>query len=152
MLNLVGEYEVRVDAKGRLTLPTALKKQLDSVFKQEFVLKKSLYNICLEFYPISEWNEQMKKFGNLNMFLKDTRDFMRRFQTGYKTVELDNVGRLLIPRDLISYSGIKNDVVVVSMGNFIEIWNKSNHQKFEKDKSIDMAVLAEKVTMGKSNE
>lgn len=150
-MNLVGTYECRVDAKARLMLPSSLKKQLDAVLKQEFVLKKSLHEKCLVLYPISEWNEETKEFKSMftgiNKHLKETQDFIRKFSSGYKTVELDTVGRLLIPKDLLSFSGIKNDVVVVGMGSFLEIWSKPEHEKFEK--STDFNVLVKKITKNK---
>ncbi len=145
MPNLIGTYSCRIDSKSRLMLPAAHKKQLDPVIKQEFVLKKSLYNECLEFYPISEWNKETMMFDTMNKLLKDTRDLMRKFSAGFKTVELDNVGRLLIPKDLLEYSGIKNEVVVVSMINYLEIWAKAKYEKFENDPTINVAELAERV-------
>ena len=149
MLNISGSYECRIDSKGRLMLPAAFKKQLDSVLKQPFVLKRSPYNTCLELYPVASWNEEMDQFKNLNRFLKETRDFIRRFTAGYKEVELDAVGRLLIPKDLKEFSKIKNEVVLASMQSCIEIWSKPEFNKFENDKNIDTAALAVRVTEGK---
>ena len=105
MKTLIGTYECKVDAKGRLMLPTSLKKQLGSL-EEGFVLKRSVFQPCLELFPMSEWNKMMLKINKLNRFVKKNNDFIRRFTAGVKMVEIDATGRLLIPKDLVIFAKI----------------------------------------------
>ena len=98
---IIGTYECKVDAKGRVLLPAPLKKQLASSLQNGFVLKRSVFQPCLELYPMQEWELMMKKIGKLNPFVKKNNDFIRRFTAGVKEIEIDALGRLLIPKDLV---------------------------------------------------
>ncbi|MFZ3274601.1 MAG: division/cell wall cluster transcriptional repressor MraZ, partial [Lutibacter sp.] len=89
MINLIGTYEAKADAKGRLLLSNALKKQLMPMLQEGFVIKRSVFQPCLELYPMSEWNAMMAKVNTLNRFVKKNNDFIRRFTAGVKIVELD---------------------------------------------------------------
>ena len=111
MQHLIGTYECKADAKGRIMLPIAIKKQLAAVTSGGFVLKRAVFNPCLELYPIKEWLGLMEKVNSLNRFNKKNNDFIRRFTAGVKTVEMDISGRLLIPKDLVLHSKILKDVV-----------------------------------------
>jgi|TARA_B100000497_G_C7647164_1_gene389177 MraZ protein len=142
---LVGTYECKVDAKGRLMLPVAFKKQLASVVDKGFVLKRAVFQPCLELYPMEEWELMMQNINKLNRFKKKNNDFIRRFTAGVKPVELDVSGRLLIAKDLVGFAGISKEIVVTSAVNIIEIWDKSNYEKAINDAAVDFADLAEEV-------
>ena len=150
VVNLIGTYECKADVKGRLMLPSPMKKQLAAVLQEGFVLKRAVFQPCLELYPMSEWNVLMQKVNKLNRFVKKNNDFIRRFTAGVKMVELDNSGRLLIPKDLHSFAGISKEVVLSSAVNIIEIWDKKRYEKAIDDAAIDFAELAEDV-MGNDN-
>ena len=94
MLNLIGVHECKMDAKGRISLPAALKKQLAPAMDEAFVLKRSVFNKCLELYPMQEWNDVMGKVNSLNRFVKKHNDFIRLFTAGVKLVELDGATRV----------------------------------------------------------
>lgn len=106
MINLIGTYECKADAKGRVALSAALKKQLAPILQEGFVLKRSVFQPCLELYPMKEWNVLMARVNKLNRFVKKNNDFIRRFTAGVKVVELDASGRLLVPKDLQNFAGI----------------------------------------------
>ncbi len=150
MVNLIGTYECKADSKGRLLLPSPAKKQLAKVLNDGFVLRRSVFQPCLELYPMAEWNLLMQKVNKLNRFVKKNNDFIRRFTAGVKVVELDVTGRLLIPKDLHSFAGISKEVVLSSAVNIIEIWDKQRYEKAIDDAAIDFAELAEDV-MGNDN-
>ena len=150
MLNIIGTYECKADVKGRLMLPSSMKKQLSPALREGFVLKRAVFQPCLELYPMSEWNLLMQKVNKLNRFVKKNNDFIRRFTAGVKIVELDNSGRLLIPKDLHSFAGISKEVVLSSAVNIIEIWDKKRYEKAIDDAAVDFAELAEDV-MGNDN-
>lgn len=145
VLNLIGTYECKSDAKGRLMFSSAFKKQLSSVLQDGFVVKRAVFQPCLELYPINEWNLMMGKINKLNRFKKKNNDFIRRFTAGVKMVELDATGRILIPKDLFEFAGIKKQVVMSSSVNIIEIWDKDKYEKAIEDASDDFADLAEEV-------
>lgn len=145
MVNLIGTYECKVDAKGRLMVPSALKKQLAPMLQEGFVLKRSVFQPCLELYPMDQWNELMKKINGLNRFKKKNNDFIRRFTAGVKTVEVDTNGRLLIPKDLVAFADISKEIVLSSAINIIEIWDKDKYENAIDEASDDFADLAEEV-------
>mgnify|MGYP001575555506 CR=1 FL=1 len=145
MNTLIGTYECKVDAKGRLMLPVAFKKQLASVVEKGFVLKRAVFQPCLELYPMQEWESMMQNVNKLNRFKKKNNDFIRRFTAGVKSIELDVSGRLLIPKDLVSFAGISKEIVVTSAVNIIEIWDKDQYEKAIDDAANDFADLAQDV-------
>lgn len=143
--SFIGTYECKADVKGRLMIPAVLKKQLAGALQDGFVLKRAVFQPCLELYPMSEWSAMMQKVNKLNRFKKKNNDFIRRFTAGVKMVEVDNAGRLLIPKDLISFSGISKQVVLASAVNIIEIWDKDKYEQAIDDAASDFADLAEEV-------
>ncbi|MCM4155841.1 division/cell wall cluster transcriptional repressor MraZ [Gramella sp. AN32] len=145
MVNLIGTYECKVDAKGRLMVPAALKKQLAPMLQEGFVVKRSVFQPCLELYPMSEWNVLMNKMNALNRFKKKNNDFIRRFTAGVKTVEVDTNGRLLIPKDLTAFADINKEIVLSSAINIVEIWDKDKYENTLEASSDDFADLAEEV-------
>ncbi len=148
MVNLIGTYECKADVKGRLLVPAPIKKQLAAVLQEGFVLKRAVFQPCLELYPMSEWNTMMQKVNKLNRFVKKNNDFIRRFTAGVKIIELDGTGRLLIPKDLHSFAGISKQVVLAAVGNIIEVWDKERYEKAIDDATVDFADLAEEVMGG----
>jgi len=145
---LIGTYECKIDVKGRLLIPSAFKKQLAPVIPKGFVLKRAVFQNCLELYPLEQWEELIKKVNSLNRFKKKNNDFIRRFTAGVKFIELDNNGRLLIPKDLIEFSNINREVTLSTSVNIIEIWDKSSYEKAIADSRDDFAQLAEEVMGG----
>ena len=126
-------------------LPVAFKKQLVAVMGNGFVLKRAVFQPCLELYPMAEWESMMENVNKLNRFKKKNNDFIRRFTAGVKPIELDVSGRLLIPKDLVGFSGISKEVVVTSAVNILEIWDKDKYEQAIDDAANDFADLAEDV-------
>ncbi|MEI6865680.1 division/cell wall cluster transcriptional repressor MraZ [Flavicella sp.] len=152
MESIVGTYECKADSKGRMLLSAALKKQLDPILHEGFVLKRSVFQPCLELYPIKEWNAVMAQMNSLNRFVKKNNDFIRRFTAGVKMIELDATGRLLIPKDLLAFSGITKEVVMSSSISIIEIWDKGKYEHAIDEATVDFAELAEEVMGALNNE
>lgn len=146
MVNLIGTYECKVDAKGRLMVPSALKKQLAPMLQEGFVIKRGVFQNCLELYPMDQWNVLMGRINKLNRFKKKNVDFIRKFTAGVKTVEVDTNGRLLIPKDLVAFAGIEKEIVLSSAINIIEIWDKDKYeQALDGSSESEFAELAEEV-------
>ena len=145
MSTFIGVHECKTDAKGRVQFPVSLKKQLLSVISEGFVLKRSVFNKCLELYPMDEWNKEIEVVNKLNRFVKKNTDFIRMFMAGVKFIEMDGSGRLLITKDLLGYAGLTKDIVMASAVNKIEIWDKDQYEKLVDDKNVDFGQLAEEV-------
>jgi len=152
MLNLIGTYECKADTKGRVMVPAPLKKQLSPMMGDGFVVKRAVFQPCLEMYPMKEWDALMMKMRQLNPFDRKTNDFVRRFSAGVKIVELDATGRLLIPKDLLAFAGISKDLVLSSAINIIEIWDKDRYEQAVDNAQDDFANLAEEVMGNKNND
>jgi len=148
---ITGTYDCKVDAKGRLMMPAAIKKQLSAILQDGFVLRRSVFQKCLELYPMAEWQALMKKMNELNKFKKKNNDFIRRFTAGAKMVDVDVNGRLLIPKDLTVFADISKNIVVASAINIIEIWDKELYEQVIDDAAVDFADLAEEV-MGQDDD
>jgi len=132
-------------------IPAGMKKQMTSILQDGFVLRRSVFETCLELYPMSEWQEMMKKVNSLNKFKKKNKDFIRRFSAGTKVVEVDKNGRLLIPKGLIVFAEITKDIVITPSANIIEIWDKNKYEQAIDDATGDFADLAEEV-MGQDDD
>ena len=145
MANLIGYYELKVDSKGRFIFPSALKKQMGAEISEGFVMKKSIFQQCVELYPEAEWINETKKISRLNRFVKKHNDFIRLFMSGTKQVSLDEAGRLLIPKDLMDFSGINKDLVLVSSIDRLEIWDKDKYNEVLNSGYADFESLAEDV-------
>jgi MraZ protein len=151
MQHFIGTYECKADSKGRIMLPMALKKQLSDGLKDGFVLKRAVFNACLELYPLKQWESLMEKVNQLNRFNKKNNDFIRRFTAGVRLVEVDGNGRLLIPKDLVLHARINKETVISSAVNILEIWDKTRYEEAIDEATLDFGELAEEV-MGDKNE
>ena len=148
MSSLFGVYECNADAKGRVMLPIAFKKQLTKELKAGFVLKRSIFSKSLELYPMATWNEMVKDVNKLNKFVKKNVEFIRMFNYGVVPVELDASGRLLISKDMMTFSGIKKNVMMAAAGGRIEIWDTKAYVKFINSGTSNFEKLAEDVMGG----
>lgn len=149
-MNIIGVHECKMDNKGRVMIPAALKKQLAPVLDSGFVVKRSVFQKCLELYTMAEWNEMMAKVNGLNRFVKKNNDFIRMFTAGVKVVELDGTGRLNISNDLIAFAGLSSEIVMSSAVSMIEIWDKNAYEQTLNNPDVDFGALAEDV-MGNTN-
>ena len=152
MINLIGTYECKIDVKGRLMLPVNLKKQLGEHLNDSFIVKRSVFQKCLEIHPFSEWKNTMHKLNKLNRFVKKNNDFIRRYNAGVRIIELDNSGRLLITKDLSKLYFSNNENVLTSAINIIEVWNKISYEEFINDPNLNFADLSESVMGNQSND
>ena len=147
MLSLKGEYDCKVDAKGRFMFPVSLKNQLGDVFDKGFIINRNLHEKCLVLYPVEEWNKLSKKLASLNRLIQKNDLFVRKVNGGATPVDADSAGRVLLPKSLSDYAEIDTDIRVLGSTNVIEIWSKVNHDEFI-NRPIDMKELAEDVMGG----
>ena len=145
MINILGTYECKADSKGRIMLPAPLKKQISSVISDGFVVKRSVFNKCLEIHPMSEWNKIVNQVNQLNRFIKKNNDFIRSYMSGLKIVNLDSSSRILIPKDLIVFAGLEKQIVLSSSVNIIEVWDKKEYEISVSKSLKNFGDLAEEV-------
>jgi len=145
MIHIIGTYECKADVKGRIMLPTALKKQLQKIINEGFIIKRSVFNQCLEIHPMSEWNLVVSQVNQLNRFVKKNNDFIRSYMSGLKLVDIDKSGRLLIPKDLFVYAEIDKEIVLSSSVNMIELWDKKKYEESVAKTLQNFSSLAEEV-------
>lgn len=142
-----GEYECRIDDKGRIILPAGLKKQLPPEAQEKFIINRGFEN-CLTLYPLNEWADISKEVNQLNLFIKDNREFARNFNRGATELQLDTSNRVLIPKTLLDYARIQKDLILSAYSNRIEVWAKEEYELHLKMSDEEYSDLAEKV-MGK---
>ena len=123
---LTGQYEVKVDGKGRLRLPTDLLRQIPEETRTKYVLNKGLDN-CLRLYPINQWTSITQELNKLSYFQSKEREFLRLFYQAATQIELDGNDRVLIPKRLIEASSIKDEVVILAFHDVIEIWSSETY-------------------------
>jgi MraZ protein len=147
MTAFIGEFECKIDPKGRLMLPVALRKQIPNEAEDKFIVNRG-FEKHLNLYPINEWKKTTAKLNKLNLFVKKNRDFLRRFNNGATELEIDTTGRVLLNKNLVDYASIDKDVILVAYADRIEVWNKADYQNMMNDDSIDFSDLAEDVMGG----
>lgn len=150
MSNLMGEYECKIDAKGRVMMPVGLKKQIPAEAHNTFVINRG-FEQCLVIYPKNEWDKISEDLNKLNLFSKKNRDFFRYFMRGATQLELDSNGRFLIPKNLLTYGEIAQELVLFAFSNRIEVWNKAKYETLLTDEPQDFANLAEEVMVQKND-
>jgi MraZ protein len=149
MAGLVGEFEVKLDAKGRFMFPSGLRKQLSPAAQKDFMLNKG-FEDCLTLYPLTEWEKLSAKLSKLNLFIERNRLFYRMFHQGAKQITLDNAGRVLVPSTHVERVGLKQEVMLIAYNDRIEIWDKSKYFEMIEANMANFADLANDV-MGDLN-
>ncbi|MGM9742115.1 MAG: division/cell wall cluster transcriptional repressor MraZ [Candidatus Cryptobacteroides sp.] len=130
MTTFIGEYTVRIDDKGRMVFPSAFKSLMPEGGDMRFVIKKDIFEDCLEMYTFEEWERQSCEVkSKLNFFNREHAMFWREYMRDRAIVEPDGkVGRISIPRKLLETIGVTKEVVFSGNDYKIEIWAK---EKFE---------------------
>jgi MraZ protein len=144
MAGLVGEFEVKMDAKGRFMLPSGLRKQLPPAAQRDFMLNKG-FEDCLTLFPLFEWEVLSKRLSKLNLFKPKNRMFYRLFHQGAKSISLDKAGRVLVPVAHVERVGLKQEIVLIAYNDRIEIWDKSKYFEMIEGSMTDFADLADEV-------
>ncbi len=148
MLEFMEVHECKMDAKGRILLPVALKKQLLGESPDGLVLKRSAFNECLELFPMSTWKKEMKHISKLNRYKRAHNEFIRRFMAGAKQVSPDSTGRIIVAKDLLAFSGISKNVVISSSIDRLEVWDKDKYESSINESEKDFGDLTEEVMGG----
>lgn len=145
MINLLGEYDCKMDAKGRLMLPTGLRKQLESMIHEGFVINRDIHEKCLVLYPTQEWGKVSRQLAQLNRFIRKNALFIRKFNNGATPLQIDSTGRILLPKSLTDHAELKKEIKVIGNGERVEIWSKEQYAAMLESDEINFSDLAEEV-------
>lgn len=145
MIQLIGEFECKLDAKGRLVVPAALKRQLPAVEQEGLVVNRG-FEKNLVIYTKDEWNQKMVQLKKLNPYSAKNRNFVRQFMRGATELNLDSAGRVLLPKSLLEYADIQGEIFLQCQFDKIEVWAKAEYEKLmDEGSEEDFASLAEEV-------
>lgn len=150
MKPIFGEYDCKIDSKGRFLLPSGLKKQLPENEQEEFVINRGI-DQCLVLYPVSVWEGELKAIYSKNQFVARNRAFARKFLNGATRVNLDGNSRVLLPKRLNDHAKINREIVLVAAYDRVEIWDKATYEAWLADDRYDLEKLSEEV-MGDENQ
>ncbi len=148
MNQLIGEFDCKLDAKGRLMVPVLLKKQLLDVERDGLVVNRG-FEKNLVIYPKKVWDQTVAELNKLNMFERKNREFVRAFQRGAMPITLDAAGRVLLPKTLVEYAGIESELILACQLDKIEVWDKKAYDSLFDDVPDHFADLAEEVMGGR---
>ncbi|WP_257668649.1 division/cell wall cluster transcriptional repressor MraZ [Parapedobacter tibetensis] len=150
MGHLIGEFDCKLDTKGRMVLPAALKRQMPDVERVGLVVNRG-FEKHLVIYLRDEWDKITGKLAKLNTYKAVNRKFIRDFTRGATELTLDSAGRVLLPKSLLEYAAIGADIVLSCQFNKIEVWSKEAYNKlWDDEEDDDFAALAEEVMGGNS--
>jgi len=137
---LIGEYIHTIDPKKRLAVPAKVRKELG----ERAVLTRGLDN-CLFLYPFQEWQKLTEKLAQLPVGSGTTRSFLRLMLAGAVEVEMDQLGRILIPDYLKTYAGLKQRIVIAGVYNRLEIWDEERWAAYKAEVEKNSDMIAEKL-------
>ena len=149
MIQLLGEFDCKLDAKGRLMVPSSLKKQLPNVEAEGLVINRG-FEKHLVIYPKKVWEGIVAELSKLNQYEKKTREFIRFFTRGASELTMDASGRVNLPKSLLEFAGINGDVVLACQFDKIEVWSKTAYDNLLDNEPENFANLAEEVMGGKN--
>ncbi|MFD0750674.1 division/cell wall cluster transcriptional repressor MraZ [Mucilaginibacter calamicampi] len=149
MPNFLGEFDCKLDAKGRMMIPVGLKKQLPEAVAEGLVINRG-FEKHLVIYTRKEWDKTVEDLQELNQYEEKSRKFRRYFMRGASEMPLDGAGRVLLPKSLMEYAGIEvnGEVVLSCQLNTIELWAKDAYDAELDNEPENFARLAEEVKGG----
>ncbi|MBX4189307.1 division/cell wall cluster transcriptional repressor MraZ [Candidatus Parcubacteria bacterium] len=122
----IGEYTHTVDEKKRFSLPAKFRKELG----RKVVVTRGKDH-CLYLYPAKTWAQISKEVQGLGHVERDER-FVRFTFSGASEVEIDSIGRVLIPEFLREFAELSSAVVLTGVHDRVEIWNDKNWDEYRR--------------------
>ena len=142
--NFFGEYECKLDEKGRLKLPSAILNQLGESSNHDFVANRG-FERCLNLFPKAVWSIKLKEVQGLNEYLPEVRQFKRYFYRGATEFTPDKADRILLPKLLLDYAGIDRTLILTAVGEHLEMWNPESYNEIITKEPDDFSALAQKI-------
>lgn len=137
---LIGEHKHTIDPKKRLSIPSKFRKEIGD----KSVLTRGLDN-CLFLFPLKEWEVLADRVSKLPIGQQDSRAFARLLLAGATDVEVDQLGRILVPDFLRDYAGLKKSVIIAGLFNRLEIWDEDKWRMYKADLEKNSDRIAEKL-------
>jgi len=122
----IGEYSHTIDAKGRMAIPSKMRKDLGT----GAVVTRGL-DTCLWVFTKKEWLELAEKIATLPLTDANSRAFSRLMLAGAMEVEFDSQGRALLPQYLREYAGLDKNAIIAGLYNRLEIWNEAKWNAYK---------------------
>lgn len=146
MAKFIGEYTVKIDDKGRMIFPSAFKSLFTPDEKLSLVVKKDLFENCLQMYTYDQWEVESNEVkAKLNFFKREHSEFWREYMRNRAVVEPDEkLGRITIPKKLLESIGAEKEMIFVGNDHIIEIWSKEQYNKKQMS-SDDFISLAQSI-------
>ncbi|HEY8928904.1 MAG TPA: division/cell wall cluster transcriptional repressor MraZ [Mucilaginibacter sp.] len=148
---LTGEFECKLDNKGRMMIPAGLKKKLPTAESEGLVINRG-FKKYLVIYTKQEWDKKLDELNKLNQYETKNIEFIRYFTRGATELSVDSVGRVNLPQGLLDYAGITGEVVLSCQLTKIEMWNKAAYDEMINNEPDNFAALAEEVMGDKKKE
>ena len=139
-----GEYEHSIDKKGRLIVPSKFRESFKEYDIEKLYITRGL-DKCLFMFTENEWKSQEAKFKSVSFTKSEARKFNRMYFAGAIQIECDKQGRILIPKYLKDYAGIRRDVMIIGVSNRIEIWAKESWQDYYNNSKESFEDIAERL-------
>ncbi|KKQ76314.1 MAG: Protein MraZ [Parcubacteria group bacterium GW2011_GWC1_38_6] len=136
----IGEYSYSIDDKKRLAVPQRLRKQLG----KKAVITKGL-DQCLFLFPVEQWKILAKKLSQLPLSQSDARGFGRMTLAGAMEVNIDSLGRILVPDYLKDYAFLSKKVIIAGVYNRIEIWDEAKWKEYRDKTEKEVGDIAERL-------
>jgi len=148
LYQFAGEFECKLDSKGRVKLPTNLVRQIapDGI-SLNFTINRG-FEKHLMLYPNAVWEKKTKEINQLNIYNTKQRQAIRYFYRGATKLMADSADRILIPKNLIEYAGIQKEVVLFAYHEQIEIWAKDRYEAVLDQEPEDFSSLADEIFGG----
>lgn len=144
MARFIGEFECKIDDKGRLSLPSKLRAQVPDECGNMMVVNRG-FEKCLVLYTMEDWKKETEKLNVLNDFNRMARKFIRQYNNGANIVQIDNSSRILIPKSLIEYADLKDTVVISAYAHKIEIWSQKHYEEELRFDADEFAAMGEEL-------
>ncbi len=139
MAQFIGEFSCKIDDKGRIMLPAKLRSQIPDASGNTVVVNRG-FEPCLVMYTKEDWLRETSKLEDLDDFMSpEVRRFKRLFTNGASLLQIDNLQRILIPRKLVEYAGLEDEVILTAYGSKVEIWSAAN---FNRELEVDQDELS----------
>lgn len=136
----IGEYKYSLDSKGRVAIPPKFRASLVS----GCVVTRGL-DSCLFIYPKEEWENLAQKLASLPISQKNSRAFTRLMLAGAMDLEIDKQGRVVLPKYLREYAGLKTKAVIAGLYNRLEIWDSNKWSRYKKQAESSSSDIAEQL-------
>jgi MraZ protein len=144
MSSFKGSYDYSVDNKGRINIPARLRKYVSPEANDTFIITRG-YEQCLFVYPLDEWNKLEQSIRDLSPTNPKHRFFMRTLLERATESQLDGQSRIIIPKELLLFAGIENEVLILGVLERIEVWNPHIYKEYQKSQAESYENVAQNV-------